>query len=96
VETLSESAETRVEASLTGTEIARVFPSKKIVGLAAVVALAEVGIAVRPARASKPVRMRAVVLFVSDIILELRTVAMGFPFSDSLSFLLNLTLGLRQ
>ena len=79
VESLKESAETRVAVSVASTEVASVFPSKTIVGLAAVVALAEVGIAVRPARASKPVRTTAVVLFVSDIILELRTVAIGFP-----------------
>jgi hypothetical protein len=85
VESLREPSETRVAVSVAGTEVASVFPSKTIVGLAAVVALAEVGIAVRPARASRPVRTTAVVLFVSDIILELRTVAMGFPLSDSLS-----------
>jgi hypothetical protein len=56
-----------------------------MVGFAAVEALAEVGIAVRPARESRPVRTTAVVLFVSDMILELRTVAMGFPLSNSLS-----------
>jgi hypothetical protein len=79
VETLSESVETRVAASLTGTEVARVLPSKTIVGFAAVVALAEEGIAVNPARASRPIRTAEVVFLDSDMILELRTVAIGFP-----------------
>jgi hypothetical protein len=83
VESLREPSETRVAVSVAGTEVAKVFASKTIVGSAAVVALAEVGIAVRPARASRPVSTTAVVLFVSDIVLELRTVAMWFPLSDS-------------
>ena len=85
VETLSESAERRVDDSDAGTDVAKVLPSKMIVGLAAVVALAEDGIAIRPAMASKPVRTTAVDFLDSDMILELRTVAMGFPFNDSLS-----------
>jgi hypothetical protein len=76
VESLRES---RVAVSVAGTEVARVFPSNPIVGLAAVVALAEDGIAIKPAMASKPVRTTAVDFLDSDMILELRTVAMGFP-----------------
>jgi hypothetical protein len=79
VESLKESAETRVAVSVAGTELASVFPSKTMVGLAAVDALAEVGITVTPARASRPVRTTAVVFLNSDINLELRTVAIGFP-----------------
>ena len=95
VESLREPSETRVAVSDTGVELARVLPSKTIVGLAAVVALAEEGIAVRPARASRPVRTTAVVFLVSDITLELRTVDIRFP-SIMRFMLLNLTLGLRQ
>jgi hypothetical protein len=79
VETRRESAETRVEDSDAGTDMAKVLPLKTIVGLVDVVALAEDGIAIRPAMASTPVRITAVVFMDSDIILELRTVAMGFP-----------------
>ena len=95
VESLRESDETRVEASLAGTELARVFPSKTIVGFAAVVALADCGNAIRPARARRPARTNAVVFLDSDMILDVRTVAMGFP--SMINFLLlTLTLGLRQ
>ena len=93
VDNLNESAETRVDASDAGTEAAKVLPSKTIVGLAAVVALADVGIEVSPARASKPVRTIAVVLFDSDMTLELRTVDIAFPSVVRFAFL-ELTLGL--
>jgi hypothetical protein len=79
VETLSESAETRVDDSEAGIDVAKVLPSKIMVGLAAVLALAEVGIAIRPAMASRPVRTTAVVFLDSDMILELRKVDIGFP-----------------
>ena len=79
METLSESAETRVDASDAGTEVAKVLPSKIMLGLAAVEALADVGIAISPAIVSRPVRTIAVVLFDSDMVLELRTVDMAFP-----------------
>jgi hypothetical protein len=61
VESEREPVDTRVEASLAGTDVAKVFPSKTIVGLAAVVALADVGIAVSPAKASMPARTTEVV-----------------------------------
>jgi hypothetical protein len=48
-------------------------------GLAAVLALAEVGMAIRPAMASRPVRTTAVVFLDSDMIFELRKVDIGFP-----------------
>jgi hypothetical protein len=95
VVTLSESAETRVDASDAGTEVAKVLPSKMMLGLAAVVALAEVGIAISPTIVRRPVRTIAVVLFDSYMVLELRTVDMAFP-SMALLVLLELTLGLRQ
>jgi hypothetical protein len=95
VVTLSESAETRVDASDAGTEVAKVLPSKIMLGLAAVEALADEGIAVSPAMARRPVRTIAVVLFDSDMILELRSVDMAFPSMVRL-VLLKLTLGLRQ
>jgi hypothetical protein len=79
VDTLSESEETRVDASVAGTEVAKVLPSKMMLGLAAVVALAEVGIAISPAIVRRPVRTIAVVLFDSYMVLELRTVDMAFP-----------------
>ena len=69
------------------------MPSKTMVGL--VEAVADEGIAVSPARARRPVRTMAVVLFVSDMALELRTVDMTFP-SMVCFMLLNSTLGLRQ
>jgi hypothetical protein len=79
VVTLSESAETRVDASDAGTEVAKVLPSKIMLGLAAVEALADVGIAISPAIVRRPVRTIAVVPFDSDMVLELRTVNMAFP-----------------
>jgi hypothetical protein len=79
VERESESADTLVEVSVVGTDVARVLPSKTMVGRSAVEALTEVGTAVRPARANRPVRTRAVVFLDSDINLELRTVAIRFP-----------------
>ena len=93
METLSESAETRVASSDAGTDVAKVLGSKTIVGLAAVVALADEGIAVSPAMARRPVRTIAVVLFDSDMTIELRTVDMAFPSMVRFAFL-NLTLGL--
>jgi hypothetical protein len=79
VETLSESAETRVDASDAGTEVAKVLPSKMMLGLAAVVALADIGIAISPEIVSRPVRTIAVVLLDSDMVLELSTLGMAFP-----------------
>jgi hypothetical protein len=84
-----------VEASEAGTDVAKVLPSKMMLGLAAVVALADVGIAISPAIVRRPVRTIAVAFFVSDEIFELRTVDMAFP-SMALLVLLTLTLGLRQ
>jgi hypothetical protein len=68
-----------VEDSEAGTEVAKVLPSKMMLGLAAVVALADVGIAISPAIVRRPVRTIAVVLFDSYMVLELRTVDMAFP-----------------
>jgi hypothetical protein len=51
--------------------------------LAAVVALADVGIAISPAMARTPVRTIAVVLFVSDVIFEFRTLDMAFPINGA-------------
>ena len=79
VETLRESAETRVDDSDAGSEVVKVLPSKMIVGLAAVEALAEVGIAIRPAMVSRPARTTEVVFLDSAMILELRKVDNGFP-----------------
>jgi hypothetical protein len=95
VESRSEASETLVAVSDAGAEVAKVLPSKIMLGLAAVVALADVGIAISPAMARRPVRTMAVVLFDSDIFLELRTVDMAFP-SMVRFVLLKLTLGLRQ
>jgi hypothetical protein len=79
VDSLREPSETRVAVSVTGVELAKVLPSKTIVGFAAVVAVADVGIAISPAIVRRPVRTIAVVLFDSDMVLELRTVDMAFP-----------------
>ena len=79
MESLSEPSDTRVDASDAGTEVAKVLPSKIMLGLAAVEALADVGIAIIPAIVSRPVRTIAVVLFDSDMLLEPRTVDMAFP-----------------
>jgi hypothetical protein len=68
-----------VEDSEAGTDVAKVLPSKMMLGLAAVLALADVGIAISPAIVSRPVRTIAVVLFDSDMVLELRTVDIAFP-----------------
>ena len=95
MESLSEPSDTRVEDSEAGTDVAKVLPSKIMLGLAAVEALADEGIAVSPAMARRPVRTIAVVLFDSDMILELRSVDMAFPSMVRL-VLLKLTLGLRQ
>jgi hypothetical protein len=64
---------------VTGVELAKVLPSKTIVGFAAVVAVADVGIAISPAIVRRPVRTIAVFLFDSDMVLELRAVDMAFP-----------------
>jgi hypothetical protein len=93
VETRKESDEIRVEVSLAGTEVAKVLPSKTIVGLAAVVALADEEIAVRPAKARMPLRKIAVVLFEAEDAVELRTVAIVFP-SIKRFIMLKLTLDL--
>ena len=93
METLSESEDTRVDASDAGTEVAKVFPSKTIVGLVAVVALAEEGIAIRLATAKSPVRTIEIVLCDWDITLEFITNDIRFPSLVHLVFL-NLTLGL--
>jgi hypothetical protein len=95
VESLNEPSETRVAVSDAGVELPKVLISKTIVGLAAVVALAEEGIEVRQAMASRPVRTREVVLFVSDVMFEPRNVDMAFPSMVRL-VLLRLTLGLQQ
>ncbi len=93
VDSLREPSETRPAVSVAGVELPKVLLSKTIVGFAAVVAVADVGIAINPARVSRPVRTMAVVLFVSGVILELRTVDMAFP-SMARFVLLSLTLSL--
>ena len=92
MESLSEPSDTRVEASEAGTDVAKVLPSKMMLGLAAVVALADVGIAISPATVRRPVRTIAVVLFDSYMVLELRTVDMTFP---SMSLFVLLTINSR-
>ena len=93
METLSESEDTRVDASDAGTEVAKVFPSKTIVGLVAVVALAEEGIAIRLATAKSPVRTIEIVLCDWDITLEFITNDIRFPSLVHLVFI-KLILGL--
>jgi hypothetical protein len=93
VETRKESDEIRVEVSVAGTEVAKVLPSKTIVGLAAVVALADEEIDVRPASARMPLSKIAVVLFDAEIAAELRTADMAFP-STKQFMMLKLTLDL--
>jgi hypothetical protein len=70
VETRKESDDTRVELSVAGTEVAKVLPSKTIVGLAAVDALADEGIATRLKIAKNPARTTEIGRCDSDIFLE--------------------------
>ena len=70
VETRRESEEIRVELSVGGTEVAKVLPSKTIVGLGAVDAYAEEGLATRPESANRPVRTIAIALFDPDMDFE--------------------------
>jgi len=70
VETRSESDEMRVELSVAGTEVAKVLPSKTMVGLAAVEAVADVGIEIRQLRANRPVRATETALFDSNMDFE--------------------------
>jgi hypothetical protein len=83
VESLRESAETRVAVSVAGTGVARVFPSKTIVGLAAVVAKAGVPKPKTPEMAREMIA----------------AIATGFPVSDCVCMitpLLDLFLSLTQ
>jgi hypothetical protein len=70
VETRKESEEIRVELSVAGTEVAKVLPSKTIVGLAAVEAVAEDGIAIRLATVKIPARTIEIGLCNPDIALK--------------------------
>jgi hypothetical protein len=79
VETISESAETRVDDSEAGTDVARVFPSKTIVGLAAVVALAEVGTAIKDVAARMQVITKAKFLGAAYFGLELVADVIDYP-----------------
>jgi hypothetical protein len=79
VETRKESDEIRVELSVAGTDVVKVFPSKTIVGFAAVVALAEEGIAVRPATVSRPVSSSATAFFALNAVGAASTDDIGFP-----------------
>ena len=79
METLSESDETRVDASEAGAAVAKVLPSKLMVGLAAVAAIADVGIAIRLAITKRPVRTIEIVLCDCDINREFKTVDIRFP-----------------
>lgn len=96
VESLSEPSETRVAVSVEGVELPRVLVSKTIVGLAAVEADAEEGIAIKPVRDKRPVRTTAVVFLDSEIIFELRTVGIEFPSMIVCLLVMSLTLGPRQ
>jgi hypothetical protein len=93
VETRKESDEMRVEVSVAGTEVAKVLPSKTIVGLAAVVALADEEIDVKPASARMLQSKIAVVLFGAELTAELRTADIVFP-SIKQFIVLKLTLDL--
>jgi hypothetical protein len=79
VESLSDPSETLVAVSEAGVELPSVLLSKTIVGFVAVVALADGGTDTSPAIVRIPVRTIAVVLFDSDMILVLATLAMIFP-----------------
>jgi hypothetical protein len=61
----------RVELSVAGTEVAKVLPSKTIVGLAAVKALAGEGMAMRLAIAKSPARTIEVGRCHAGVLLEL-------------------------
>jgi hypothetical protein len=79
VDTLSESEEIRVELSVSGTAVARVFPSKTIVGLDAVVASAADGIATKLKAIRRDTVTIEISLCESDKTLEFTIVAIGFP-----------------
>jgi hypothetical protein len=79
VETRKESEETRVELSVAGTDVAKVLPSKTIVGFAAVVALAEEGSSVRAEIVSKLVINRPIAFFALDAVAAFITDDMVFP-----------------
>jgi hypothetical protein len=79
VETRKESDDTRVELSVAGTEVAKVLPSKTIVGFAAVDALADEGIATRLKIAKSPARTTEIGRFDSEIVLELIAANIQFP-----------------
>jgi hypothetical protein len=70
VDTRRESEEIRVELSVAGTDVARVLPSKTIVGLAAVDALADEGVATILKIAKRPARTTEIGRCDSDIFLE--------------------------
>jgi hypothetical protein len=91
VDTRKESDETRVELSVAGTEVAKVLPSKTIVGLVAEVALADEEIDVRPARARRVLSEIAVILFDTEDPEEIRKVDIVFP-SIKRCMMLKLTL----
>ena len=79
VDTRKESDEIRVELSVAGTEVAKVLPSKTIVGFAAVVALAEEGIAMGPTMVSKPVINTATTFLKPNVAGTEITDDIGFP-----------------
>ena len=79
MDTRKESDEIRVELSVAGTEVAKVLPSKTIVGFAAVVALADEGIAVRPTMVSKPVIKTATTFLKPNAAGTESTDDIGFP-----------------
>jgi hypothetical protein len=70
VDTRRESEEIRVELSVAGTDVASVLPSKTIVGLAAVDALADEGVATILKIAKSPARTTEIGRCDSDIFLE--------------------------
>ena len=59
VDTWNESEGVRLACSVAGTDVAKVFPSKTMVGEVAEVALADKGMVVSPVMASNPVAKRA-------------------------------------
>ena len=79
METLSESDETRVDVSDAVAAVAKALPSKTMVGLAAVAALADEGIAIRLAITKSPVRTIEIALRDADIALEFKTVDIRLP-----------------
>jgi hypothetical protein len=95
VDNRKESDDIRVELSVAGTEVAKVFPSKTIVGLAAVDALADEGITTRLTIAKSPARTTEIGRCDSEMVLEFSAANIQFLSVKNLSYFYRLTIDRR-